>query len=196
MPKLKHMWNSLLLGAAVSGFLLVEPASGGSLYKEDSYESLVSDPRSYKQGDILTVMIYETATASTKTQTDTKKSATIGATASDGTNTIEGNAGINSGFGGGGTSSQTGKLVASVSVTIVEKLANGDMRVQGNQTLEFNSDMQHISVSGVVRESDISSNNTVLSTRLADANIRFVGEGLLTSRAKPGVLTRIWNWLF
>lgn len=194
MRKLKCFWNVLLLG--ITFVFVVDPAVSGSLYDEDSYESLVSDQRSFKQGDILTVMIYETATASTESQTDTKKTTTIGATASDGTNTIEGNAGINSGFGGGGTSSQTGKLMASVSVTIVEKLANGDMRVQGSQTLEFNSDMQHISVSGIVRERDISSNNSVLSTRLADANIRFVGEGLLTSRSKPGVITRIWNWLF
>ena len=194
MLKLKCFWKALLLGITFA--LVVGSAVSGSLYDEDSYESLVSDQRSFKQGDILTVMIYETATASTESQTDTKKTTTIGATASDGTNTIEGNAGINSGFGGGGTSSQTGKLVASVSVTIVEKLANGDMRVQGSQTLEFNSDMQHISVSGIVRERDISSSNSVLSTRLADANIRFVGEGLLTSRSKPGVITRIWNWLF
>jgi len=194
MLKRKHLWIFLLVGMAFG--LPIESVLGGSLYNEDNYESLVSDQRSYKQGDILTVLIYETATASTESQTDTKKTTTIGATASDGTNTIEGNAGINSGFGGGGTSSQTGKLMASVSVTIVEKLANGDMRVQGNQTLEFNSDMQHISVSGIVREKDISSSNSVLSTRLADANIRFVGEGLLTSRSKPGVITRIWNWLF
>jgi len=194
MLKPTRMWIYLLIGTTV--VLPIESVFGGSLYDEDNYESLVSDQRSYKQGDILTVLIYETATASTQAQTDTKKTTTIGATASDGTNTIEGNAGINSGFGGGGTSSQTGKLVASVSVTIVEKLANGDMKVQGSQTLEFNSDMQHISVSGIVRERDISSNNSVLSTRLADANIRFVGEGLLTSRSKPGVITRIWNWLF
>ena len=196
MLKKLCLQKPLLLVLGISGLLTMQPLLGGSLFNEDEYDSLVSDQRSYKVGDILTVMIYEAATASTKTQTDTKKGTSIGAKGSDGTNSIEGNIGINSEFGGGGTSSQTGKLVASVSVTVIETLPNGDMKVKGNQTLEFNSDMQHIAVSGIVRKEDIESNNTVLSSRLADAEIKFVGEGLLTSRAKPGVLTKLWNWLF
>lgn len=172
------------------------PVQAGSLYSEDNYDSLVSDRRSYRVGDILTVLIYETATSSTENKTDTDKSTSIGAKASDGTTDFDGSVGITSGFKGGGSATQTGKLVASVSVTILEKHENGDMLVKGAQTLEFNNDMQNISVTGVVREEDISTNNTVLSTRLADANIKFVGEGLIASRSKPGVLTRIWNWLF
>ena len=75
-------------------------------------------------------------------------------------------------------------------------MANGDMRVTGEQLLEFNNDIQHISVKGLVRKKDVSSNNTVLSTRLANAQIQFSGEGLLTNRSKPGIFTQIWNWLF
>ncbi|MGD8641253.1 MAG: flagellar basal body L-ring protein FlgH [Gammaproteobacteria bacterium] len=173
-----------------------DEASAGSLYVEDEYESLVSDRRSYRVGDILTVMIYESATSSTESKSETDKSTSVGAKATDGTTDFNGSIGMTSGFEGGGSSTQTGKLVASVSVKILEKHKNGDMLVKGEQTLEFNNDMQNISVAGVVREEDISTNNTVLSTRLADAEIKFVGEGLIASRSKPGVLTRIWNWLF
>jgi len=186
---------ALTILIAESLFLCNETIAG-SLYQEEKYESLVSDRRSYKMGDILTVMIYEAASASTQNQTDTNKSTSIGAKASDGNSEFNGSVGVTSGFEGGGTSTQTGKLVASVSVNIIEKLPNGDLKVQGEQSLEFNNDMQVISVSGIVREEDITTNNTVLSTRLANAEIKFVGEGLLASRSKPGIFTRLWNWLF
>ena len=176
--------------------LLVSPVSAESLYNEAEYEALTSDGRSFKVGDILTVMIYETATASTQTNTETSKSTSLGVSATDGTTDFSGKAGINSDFDGGGRSNQTGKLVASVSVSVVEKKANGDMLVKGRQTLEFNNDTQYISVEGVVREKDVTASNTVLSSRLAEANIKFTGEGLLSSRAEPGIITRFWNWLF
>jgi len=186
-------------GVLLIGFLLPgisRSAEAGSLYDEQQYESLVSDRRSYRVGDILTVLIYESATASTENKVDANKSTSVGAKASDGTNDFNGSVGVTSGFNGGGSATQTGKLVASVSVTVMKKLSNGDMLVKGEQTLEFESDMQNISISGTVREQDISTNNTVLSTRLANAQIKFVGEGLIASRTKPGILTRIWNWLF
>jgi flagellar L-ring protein precursor FlgH len=175
---------------------MTEIAYAGGLYSEDQYVSLVGDHRSNRVGEILTVLIYETASASTKMETDTNKGTNLSASASDGTNTVGGRVGVNSGFEGGGTSSQTGKLVASVSVEITEIMANGDMRVAGEQLLEFNNDIQHISVKGLVRKKDVSSNNTVLSTRLASAQIQFSGEGLLTNRSKPGIFTQMWNWLF
>jgi len=171
-------------------------ASAKSLFNEDEYVSLVSDPRGLKKGDILTVMIYETATASTSTATDTNKSLDAGLKASDGTTTINGNLGVSNGFGGGGTSNQTGKLIASVSVTVDKVLDNGELQVSGEQFIELNNDSQEIKVSGRVRPQDILSNNTVLSTRLADAKISFTGEGLLVNRAKPGIITQIINWLF
>lgn len=170
--------------------------SAGSLYDEDQYVSLTSDRRSTRVGEIVTVLIYESASASTKMQTDTNKSVDVGARATDGTNTIQGAVGVNSDFGGGGTSGQKGELVASVSVEVLEVMANGDLRVAGEQYIEFNNDVQKISVKGLVRKQDISANNTVLSTRLANASISFSGEGLLTNRSKPGILTTVWNWLF
>ncbi len=47
-----------------------------------------------------------------------------------------------------------------------------------------------------MRPEDISSDNTVISTRIADAKIKYIGDGLLSDREKPGILTRFFNWLF
>ena len=81
-------------------------------------------------------------------------------------------------------------------MTVSAVLANGELLVSGEQFIELNNDSQEIKVSGRVRPLDILANNTVLSTRLADAKISFTGEGLLVNRAKPGVITQIINWLF
>jgi flagellar L-ring protein precursor FlgH len=171
-------------------------ASADSVFNEASYRPLTSDHRSHRIGDILNVLIYETATASTSAKTDTNRSTGVGVTASDGFKKIEGDLGIKNDFEGGGTSNQTGKLVASISVTIQRILDNGDLIVSGEQYIELNNDSQLISVRGRARPEDVTTDNAILSSRLADSQIKFVGEGLLNGRSKPGLITRFFNWLF
>lgn len=171
-------------------------AQAQSLYSDATYRPMVSDHRSHRKGDILNVLIYEAATASTSAKTGTNRSADVGVKASDGFKDIDANLGINNGFEGGGTSNQTGKLVASISVTVERVLDNGDLLVAGEQFIELNNDSQMISVRGRARTEDVSGDNAILSSRLADAQIKFVGEGLLSGRSKPGLITRFFNWLF
>jgi flagellar L-ring protein FlgH len=78
-------------------------------------------------------------------------------------------------------------------VTQVEP--NGDLRVSGWQRLNINGESTNIKVSGRIRRDDVSSENTVLSSRLADAMIDYNGRGFASRSAKPGVVTRIFNWL-
>ncbi|MDH5228502.1 MAG: flagellar basal body L-ring protein FlgH [Gammaproteobacteria bacterium] len=176
--------------------LIQNTALAGSLYSESSYKSLTGDHRSYKVGDLLTVMIYEVASATTSTQTDTKKSSDVGISAFDKISNLGAGLDISNDFGGSGSSKQAGKLVATVSVSVSEKLNNGELIVEGEQYIDFNNDTQKISVYGRVRPQDIASDNTILSSRMADAEIEFSGEGLISSRGKPGIITRIFNWLF
>lgn len=171
-------------------------AGADSLYSEDNYNGLVSDKRGVKVGDIITVLIYEAASSTSSTSTTTGKSVDNSASIVEGVPGFKGSLGVSSKFDGGGSSQQKGKLTASVSVTVIDKLSNGDLLVSGEQRLKFNNDSQFISVKGKLRETDISPENSVISTRLADAQIEFTGEGLLASRAKPGIFTRFFNWLF
>ena len=171
-------------------------AFADSLFSEDEYTGLAEDKRSIKVGDIITVLIYETASSVSSTSTTTKKSVDNSAKIIEGVPGFNGGLGVSSEFDGGGSSSQKGQLAASVSVTVIDKLRNGDLVVAGEQRLKFNNDSQFISVKGRVRADDVSPENSVLSTRLADAKIEFTGEGLLASRSKPGIFTRFFNWLF
>lgn len=167
-----------------------------SLYNEATYQPMVSDHRSHRKGDILNVLIYEAATASTSAKTDTNRSTDVGVKASDGFKDINANLGVNNDFEGGGSSNQTGKLVASISVTVERVMENGDLLVAGEQYIDLNNDSQLISVHGRARAQDVTGDNAILSSRLADAQIKFVGEGLLSGRSKPGLITRFFNWLF
>lgn len=188
--------NKLLLALLYLSSLVITSLHAGSLYDEIKYESIISDHRSHKVGDILTVIIYESSSATTSTNTGTNRDTSVGASITDGVNSFNGDIGVGDDFDGGGKSIQAGKLVASVSVTITEIRENGDLVLKGDQFIEYNTDEQRIIVSGRVREKDILADNTVLSTRLADSRIQFLGEGLLSDRAKPGWITKLFGWLF
>lgn len=183
-------------------FVLYTSVYSQSLFNDATYKPFVGDLRSYKMGQILTVLIYESATASSSTGTTTDKSMSvgIGASSNEGPGTpnggFSGDLGINNSFGGNGSLSRTGKFVASVSVTIVGITESGDLLIRGKQSLEFNNEQQDIEIEGKVRPDDVSSDNSVISTRIADAKIKYLGEGLLSDREQPGILTKFFNWLF
>ncbi len=176
--------------------IIYKPLFAQGMYDESTYVPFVGDVRSYKKGQVLTVLIYETATASSSTGTETDKSTSMGLSASYGSSQESANLGVNSDFDGGGTLTRTGKFVASVSVSIVDITETGELLIHGSQSLEFNNEKQDIELEGRIRPDDISSDNTVISTRIADAKIRYVGNGLLSDRERPGIITRFFNWLF
>jgi flagellar L-ring protein precursor FlgH len=77
-----------------------------------------------------------------------------------------------------------------VSVTVTEVLANGNLMVRGEKQLALTEGTEIIQVSGIIRPDDVSPNNTVLSRRLANAQIAYRGTGELANAAKAGWGTR------
>ncbi|MFT6102050.1 MAG: flagellar L-ring protein precursor FlgH [Candidatus Endobugula sp.] len=148
------------------------------------------------QGDIVTVLIYEQASASTSAGTDTDRTTEISGSLSSTNTRTRGGLDVGSEFSGGGSISREGKLIASVSVKVKAILAGGDMFVQGQQLIEFNDETQFINIEGTVRPEDISPDNTVLSTRIADAKITYRGDGLLGKQQKPGFFSKLMGWIF
>jgi flagellar L-ring protein FlgH len=186
----------LLTSAVVMTLVLLGQVSAGTLFDETHYRSLVGDHRAYAVGESLTVMIYEQASAASSADTDTSKDFDVAGRVRGNYSDHGGSLVMSNNFSGGGTVSRSGNLVASISVTVTEVLPNGELKVSGGQLIQLNEEQQRIEVSGRVRPEDISVNNTVSSTRLADGRIDYVGDGLLGSRQKPGILTRVFNWLF
>ena len=84
---------------------------------------------------------------------------------------------------------RSGTLLARLSMQIDSIDANGNFIVSGEQLIVVNNEKQKIRVTGLVRPDDISSDNTIPSWRVAGANIQLLGDGILTKKARPGILT-------
>ncbi|HEY9023921.1 MAG TPA: flagellar basal body L-ring protein FlgH [Burkholderiaceae bacterium] len=177
---------AILLAAAAS-------AAAQSLYDPKSFRPLTADSKAFRPGDIVTIQIVENASASANADTDLKRSNSGGAELHFRSPVpIAGaNATGSTQFDGSGQTARTGQLLATLSVTVREVLPNGDLLVSGEQLLVINEEQQRIDVEGRVRPQDISDQNTVLSNRVADARITYVGEGDVASRQKPGWLRHI-----
>jgi flagellar L-ring protein precursor FlgH len=179
------------------------PAWSDSLLERDSYRGLVADQRAIRPGDNLTVLITESAVASTTAKTTTNKEGSISAAASGSrvndngpyTRSIAGSIDLSEDFKGGGRIERTGKLLARITVVVESVDPNGMLLVQGEQDIFVNEERQRIAVAGRVRPQDIGTDNTVLSTRLSQARIEMTGQGLLAEKQKPGILTRFLGWL-
>jgi flagellar L-ring protein FlgH len=175
--------------------LLPFAASAQSLYQEGAFRPLTADNRAYRAGDTLTVLIVESSSASSTADTTTEKRAALGITAGITNRTEKANVGINEDFAGRGRIQRSGRLLAQITVQVIDVMPNGDMLVAGQQLIEVNEEKQEIRVEGRVRPVDVSESNTVLSTRIADAKILYVGDGLLGEKQRPGILTRFLSWL-
>lgn len=162
----------------------------------ESHPSLISDHRAHKVGQLLTVRIFEQAASSTSASSESNKSLNVAGSLETTTGVEFGLLDVENGSQGQGSISREGRLVANITALVEEVLPGGAMRIRGEQKIEFNNEIQHIRISGLVRPEDISGDNIVLSTRLANSEITYVGDGLLGSRQEPGIITRFFNWLF
>ena len=160
-------------------------ALADSLYKPQTFRALTSDRKAAVVGDLLTIQVFENATATTSADTSTRRnaSARAGLVRPSGSS-VSAALQTSGDFDGGGSTQRTNRFLTTVSVTVREILPNGDLRVEGEQTLRLNDERQTVNIQGRVRPVDISDGNVVMSNRLADARITLVGDGDLTDRQR------------
>jgi len=99
-------------------------------------------------------------------------------------------------FSGGGSTTRTGELSATLSARVVEVLPNGDLALEGVREVDINGDIQILVLSGVVRTADIGPGNVVPSTAVGQMRIRYFGRGLIKDNLKPGWVVRVLNKIF
>jgi flagellar L-ring protein precursor FlgH len=158
-----------------------------SLYADDSFQSLTSDRRIHRVGDLITVMIFESASASSTADTGSARDANVGMSVTrPNKGGVSAGLGTNNDFTGTGRTQREGKILAQLTVSVREVLPNQDLMLSGEQLLEINGEKQIIRLEGRARPRDISELNTVVSTRIADAKIAFIGDGVVGDRQKPG----------
>jgi len=165
-------------------------------------QSLFSDIKAHRVGDILTVNIVEQNRASNQVESKTEKSTQISTAGGPGIGSLNfipvfgGKADNSNKFDGKGENLRSGSIHARITVTVVEVRNNGDLVVEGTRVIGINGDDETIHLSGVVRGRDVTANNTIQSNLIADAEISYTGKGNATTAARPGFFTRLLNWVF
>jgi flagellar L-ring protein precursor FlgH len=184
-------WLPLALLATT---LSAAPAAGETVRPRGS---LFTDHEARRVGDALTILIVESTQAAKSTLTRTKSEANHDASSFGRLDFLDmWNLDVNNSSLGEGSTARRGDLQARITAKVVEIDANGLLVVEGTRAVRVNGEEEHIKLRGSVRPNDIGEDNTVLSTFLADASIEFTGEGVLASAERPGILTRMFNWIF
>jgi flagellar L-ring protein FlgH len=188
-------------------------AVDGSLWVDNGgLSEMFINPKAHRVGDIVTIKIVENsrATNNATTKTDRKTDTSIGLTNffglenkyPAGSSFFNPFAGVTSTYGnkfdGSGSTARSGALTAYISARIIQIQPNGNLVIEGNREVRVNNDNQIITLTGEVRPRDISPDNIVQSTYVANARISYSGSGVLNDQQRPGWLARILDniWPF
>ncbi|HBS59979.1 MAG: flagellar basal body L-ring protein FlgH [Bacillota bacterium] len=164
-----------------------------------SAATMFSDRKARNVGDTITIIVEEQTSAANRADTNTKKDSNVNMGAGSGF-LLKAVGGASNTYGdkyaSSGSTSRSNSLTAKITAQVIEVKPNGNLVISGKQTIKVNGEDQKISVTGTVRPEDISPDNTVYSTALADSNVQVNGKGVLASKQKPGLLHRLFGWLF
>ena len=197
----KEKWLAGVLAATLAVASFAPTAAAESLWKNTNgyaTKAVFADHRASGVGDIVTIVISESTTTSATRNSANEKSGSV---------KLGGGIGIfdflqaasasgSDKFTAKGSASATNRVAGNVTVTISEITPSGNFVLEGTQSIWQNRNEHKITFRGVCRPEDISASNTVLSTRVADATVRFDGKGPLNAKQRQGILTQIFNILF
>lgn len=181
----------------------------GSLWSSGQGVLLYSDVKARGVGDIVTVKIVESSSASKNAETKTERASGVKAdwsglfeliskgwslhkTPIGASHQID----LSNQFDGKGETTRTSTMNAFVTARVIHVLPNGNLVIRGTREIRLNSENQYISIQGIIRPEDISSNNLILSTYVAEAVIELNGYGAISDKQSPGWLARIIDWVW
>jgi len=180
------------------------PVSGG-LYHASSGMELFADVKARRVGDVITIILKEKTQAKKSASTSTSKDSELdlpaptlfGRSIELGPYPLFNNSldSANS-FDGEGDSSQSNSLSGDIAVTVAAVYPNGNLMVRGEKVLTLNQGSEVVRISGLVRAVDVTPENTVLSTQIADAQITYSGTGAVAESNQQGWLGRFFNSAF
>jgi flagellar L-ring protein precursor FlgH len=183
-----------------------QPLSPGSLWRDGRPASLLfTDARALRTNDLVVIKIEEVADAKRSANTDLNRDSQSEAQITaflglleklNSGNNLTINGGSKQTFKGQGKTDRSEYLTATVPAMVTKVLSNGNLFIEGHRVILVNQEEQHFYISGVVRPIDIDQENSVKSSMVADAEIEFVGRGVLTDNQKQGFLSRYLGWLW
>jgi flagellar L-ring protein precursor FlgH len=202
------MRTYLLVLTVLIGFMVGSPIWATSLFTEDGCDLFTAD-RANEIGDLVTIVVSETTSATDRAATQTsKKLNTDGQISVSGF--LEWIAGLpdviqpikdltftpTESFAGAGTVTASGTFTTRVTGTVVDILPNGNLVVEVSRDIKVAESTGTLGLRGVIRPQDITVDNTIASTLMADMEIIYQGEGIIADRQRDGILSRIFNFFF
>lgn len=182
----------------VALFFITPLVGAASLWKASDYSLFSNSKRQFSEGDLITVIVVERTEASQNAQSSGSKDGSVSVAPGGGllnfiplisaSGELEHNA--------SGSTSKDNRFQTSITAKVVEVLDNGVLKVEGRRMIKIDGEEQEVVIVGYIREEDITVNNTVLSTFLADAEIHLTGSGAINNKTTPGLMTRLLEWLF
>jgi flagellar L-ring protein precursor FlgH len=183
------------------------PVAPGSLWPADDHVFFYADRKALRVGDIITVSVVENARANNTADTDLSRTSSLDASLSHffgkekflklfklGDDLIKSTA--DNSHKGAGSTTREGQLTATITAIVREVLPNGNLVIQGTRAVVVNHEEQYIMITGVVRPLDVSRDNVVLSTQVADANIAIGGLGVVADKQRSGWGTWIFDFVW
>lgn len=174
----------------------------GSLFKPNYVNNIYSDSKAHRVGDIISVILSENTQAQKNAKTELKKENSselapiIGLGANPVTvkgNSIEFGYDQSNDFKGDSKSNQSNSLNGNISVHVLRVLPNGNLMIRGEKWLTLNNGDEYIRLTGVIRSKDISSNNTIVSSKVANARIQYSGTGTFADVQEQGWLSKFFS---
>jgi flagellar L-ring protein precursor FlgH len=178
------------------------PVGDGAIWHDGHDIPLFENAVARNVGDILTIVLVESTDASKSSSTTTKKASKAdlpGPTIAgrpvtvNGTPVLSAGMGNESSFNGQGESRQSNSLDGQVTVSVVRRLPNGNLQIRGEKLITINQGREFLQLQGIVRSIDILPDNTISSTKVANALITYSGKGPVANAAAPGLLARFFN---
>lgn len=181
----------------------------GSLYQPNYGLSLFGNTNSHRIGDIITISLDERTVSSKSNGIAIDKEADLSLLEGGvgtifgkslnknlpliGDITIPSNVAQSRAFAGDASADQSNRLQGSISVTITDIMPNGNLLIRGEKWMTLNRGDEYIRISGILRKEDVTLQNTVSSTKLANARITYSGTGDLANSQKMGWMSRFFN---
>jgi flagellar L-ring protein precursor FlgH len=180
--------------------------ANGAIFQVGHDVALFENRVARRVGDMVTIRLNENTNASKSSSTSTAKSTSVEMpgpviagrpVTANGTPILQAQVDNSTSFDGSGDSRQSNRLVGDITVTVAQRLPNGNLLVRGQKWITINQGREYVRIQGIVRPIDIDPDNSISSLKVADAQIAYGGKGALNDAATPGLLARFFNvpWL-
>ncbi len=201
-PSVRWRVGALVLACAVPSAIHAQDTSPAPAPRSILQASPVADVKAHSVGDVVTILVVERTSASNASRTSAQNQSSYETRAEAGTGLLSFVPDLAGGIessrnqDGSGQVRAEGRFNTTLAAVVTEVRPNGDLVVAAQRQTDVNGQKELVRVTGIVRPADISPENVVLSTDVADAQIQYEGKGVVTKGSKPNIIVRLFSWIF